>query len=223
MIKSKAISEQFMRKFAQEIACINILILNHPTEVDQILLASLAKSKEQLIVIHNFAEVTTKEELDKRISYDIEGVFCAKKVTDNSSEIKNRFDVYEQYNEGTNVVHLPLVRGGSLVSHVNETTFACVKNLIANNSVSRKLEKNGPIDDFIQYVDQKFGNFVTTTSMDKESMCKFSVKFDQINEMLYGEPNNTEWEINENKEILGSGKESNSNLGDTYSQLYFKL
>ena len=202
-ISERDLTENFIIEFVKEIADIHVIIVNRTDINLQILINNLSMNDQLIIVIHNFKDVTTKEEYEKLIKSDIEEPFEVIKYNIEVT-LNMKAQVYEQIVNHKKVLHLTLTHANGLLNNANHGTISFIEKLIDQKIIDQHIERKDIVDKMLDFINRRLGEYVIIKDNDDFSM-KFEAEYDKELELLQVEPHDYEWDINHSyKELFYS-------------------
>jgi len=195
LLLESELAEIFMLEFIHELGTFSIVMIDSTDKDSQMLIHNLTQGQSNVLVIHNFKDVTTQEALDERINVEILQAFdVTKHGDDDLLDIKVNF--YCQEINGKTVRHLVLVRGNSLMQQVNLDSLAYLETILEQNENWKKMGEDGIIQQFVDFINQKLEQYVTIPGNTDEEALTFTAQFDRTLGILRVEPSNEDWELN---------------------------
>jgi hypothetical protein len=172
----KEANTAFLIDFVRTMAHTVVLTMERTTFFDQVLLALFAQMKgdREIIVIHNFPDVTTPEELDSRINQEIINAFHAKKELLQPFDIPVYIQDTPQYEHKQQIIHLVMVNNHSELANLNEHVFNYINSQLTTTNRFRDMTMHGPVGELVNVLRDQVKNYVTFDSTDINPDFKFN-------------------------------------------------
>ncbi|CAF1227379.1 unnamed protein product [Adineta ricciae] len=160
-IEFKRATEALLREVVLHLSTFLIIVVNRLRATDQIYIKEILKylrnypQKKSVVIIHNFLDVETVEDLEKVIEDDLGKIFKAK--ADSRQVVSNRVSktikFFTSKQNGIDVSHYILAKARSDASkNWNRQTFDGVMNLLQNSDNKRSLNL---VHDMIEFINTK--------------------------------------------------------------------
>jgi hypothetical protein len=202
-INEQTVFDKFIYDFGLRLAQLIILVVDRITSFEQNIIQQLANSPKQVFVVHNYQNVTTKEELQiLQDHYIVKN--CNAKAAEFTYNTTEKATYYKQSINGKEIHHFVLAKIGSIAGEsVNEAGIKYIGNAVKTASGLRALDKNGPLSEFIEFCSSSINNYLTI----EDSQDKIKCTYDDTNKMISAQPNNINWKIKLTKEsvLINSG------------------
>ncbi|CAF1187953.1 unnamed protein product [Adineta steineri] len=160
-IEFKRATEALLREVVLHLSTFIIIVVNRLRATDQIYIKEILKycrntpNKKSVIIVHNFVDIETIEDLDKIIEIEVKKIFGAKLET--LQLVVNRtaksINYFTSYQSGIDVRHYILAKSRSnAADHWNKQTLDGIMNLLQNSENKQSLDI---INDMIHFINTK--------------------------------------------------------------------
>jgi len=195
ILLEKEASTAFTFAYTRDIADTIILTTNRTTFFDQAMVSILTQMEQkEIIVIHNFADVNTPDQLDKKIQAEIIEPFGATKETLQPFDIKVLLQ--QTSIEGSRpIVHLIMVNADGPLAQFNENAFNYVNNLMTTRHKSKSMNDFGPVGDLMELIKSDLQKYIAVDGQAENLEIDFDIKDNKLNLQLSKDMLNKDWSI----------------------------
>lgn len=198
MIKDRTLTDLFIQDFILDVCQIIVIVVGQLTQNDQKFIERISKRykhKKKIIVLHNFSNLYSIEDVTNRIEKDILCIFPVKtsKIpeTDLLQFIGEQEKGKKQFGDLmddkiNNIIHLVIgMDWGESGKHFNARTFDYIRKIIDNDKEKMKFNLKEELQVFFQ---ENFRNYLKFTNSPKKPL---TLEMDQKEEnslkIVYGE------------------------------------
>ncbi|CAF1385214.1 unnamed protein product [Adineta steineri] len=190
-IEFKRATEALLREVVLHLSTFIIIVVNRLRATDQIYIKEILKycrntpNKKSVIIVHNFVDIETIEDLDKIIENEVKNIFGAKLET--LQLVVNRtaksINYFTSYQSGIDVRHYILAKSRSnAADHWNKQTLDGIMNLLQNSENKQSLDI---INDMIHFINTKLPQLFKQDNHYENSLTSQNIEIVQHNSQPY--------------------------------------
>jgi len=166
-------------------------------------------------VIHNFQDITTQIELDRRVKTEIIDPFNA------LEDLEKPFDIslyLQQTQFGRKIIHMAMVNTESQIIQQNENIYNFINSQLLNNSKFRDMQELGPLTELMEHIRNEYGNYILMGKELTDRNFKLNLDLEQNRiDIAMDQANPQDWKINPSHPNLMSSLPRSVRTGDFYT------